>query len=57
MDGGQPIPSDEIGAHLGKQEIILQQVIEYDQHRIGLVLQLGHAGKDVFGWVAVNQPA
>jgi len=45
----------QIALDLLEQRIVIQQLIECPQHRIGLGGQLGHAGKHILDGVAINQ--
>jgi len=55
MDGRQPIALHQIAAHLLKQAIIIEQAIELAQHRVYPGGEFGHAGKDVFGRIAIHE--
>jgi hypothetical protein len=55
MDGGQPVAPDQITPDFLGQGVIVEQAIQLDQYRIRLVRQFGDTGKDVFGWIAVDQ--
>src|SRR5258706_8105647 len=45
----------EVVVHLSIQVVVVEQVVELDEHRIGLVGQFGDAGKHIFGRVAVDE--
>lgn len=51
----EPIATRQVSAHLLVQLVVLEQVVELDEHGVGLVGQFRHAGKDVFGWIAVDE--
>jgi len=49
------IPPAEVGADGSVEDIILEQGIKAAQHGVGLARDLGHAHKDIFWFVAINQ--
>ena len=55
MDRRPAIPPHEIRMHLLIQPIVIEQAIHLHQHRVGLVGSFRHAGKDVFGRIAVDE--
>ena len=51
----QPRAAGQVGAHLPVELVVVQQVVELDEHRVGLRGQFGHAGEHIFGVVAVDE--
>lgn len=51
----QPIALGQVDADLLEEVVVVEQAVELDQHRVGLISQFGHARKDVFGRIAVNE--
>jgi hypothetical protein len=44
-----------IAAHLLVERIVVEQVVACHKHRVGLIGQVRHAGKHIFGRVAVDE--
>src|SRR5258707_6923313 len=55
MDGGQTVTPGQVGAYLLVEHVVVEQAVEVDQHRIGLVGQFRDAGKDIFRRIAVDE--
>jgi hypothetical protein len=54
---GETVAARQIAAHLGVELVVLEQAVELYEDGVSLVGQFGHAGKDIFGRVAVNEHA
>jgi hypothetical protein len=52
---GEPIAPHQVAAHLGKQEIVIEQAIQLVQHRVYLVGQFGHACEYLFRQIPIYQ--
>ena len=55
MDQRQPVALAQIAADLLVELVIVEQVVELDEHRVRLVGQFRHPCKDIFGLVAVDE--
>ncbi len=55
MHRRQPVAAGEVGTHLLGEQVVLEQLVELDEHRIGLVGQLRHPHKDIFRRIAIDE--
>ncbi len=55
VDGGQPVAVRQVSAHLLVQVVVIEQLVELDEHGVRLLSQFGHAGKHIFHRVAIDQ--
>ncbi len=55
MDRREPIAVGQVGPHLLVELVVVEQAVQLDEHRVGLVGQLGHPREDIFGVVAVDE--
>src|SRR5258708_40293322 len=55
MHRGEARAVREIAAHLLVERVVVEQVVTFQEYRVGLVGQFRHTGKDIFGRVAVDE--